>query len=98
MIWIILTFEEEFLFRRRRNPNQPYDWTTWDVPKKLPIGIAAFTSFIIGWIGAILCMSQVYYAGPIAALIPADLGLPVSVAWAALVYPVLRVSETRFFF
>lgn len=39
-------------------------------------------------------MSQVYYVGPIAALIPADLSLPVSAAWTALVYPMLRVSET----
>ena len=93
IIWIVLTFEEEFLFRRRLSPQMPYDWTLWNKPDRLPLGIAAFISFIIGWIGAILCMSQVYYVGPIAELIPADIGLPVAASWAALVYPPMRVSE-----
>jgi len=37
-------------------------------------------------------MSQVYYTGPIAKLIPGDIGLPVAASWTALVYPGLRVS------
>lgn len=84
--------EEEYLFRRRLQPLQPYDWTLWNAPSKLPIGIAAFIAFVVGWIGAILCMNQVYFVGPIAKLVPADMGLPVAAAWAGLGYPGLRVS------
>ena len=88
IIWITITLEEQLLFRRKRG----YNWSDWDQPKKLPIDIAAFLSFLVGWAGAILCMSQAYYVGPIAKMVPADMGLPISAAWAAVVYPGLRVS------
>ncbi|KAF9888256.1 hypothetical protein FE257_008825 [Aspergillus nanangensis] len=97
-IWIILTAQEEWLFRRRRNPEQPYDWSAWNNPSKLPLGLAAFAAFLIGWAGAILCMNQVYYIGPIAKLAgPADIGVPIGGAWAALVYPPLRYMELKRF-
>jgi purine-cytosine permease-like protein len=47
------------------------------------------------YIGAIVCMSQIYYVGPIAKMIPGDIGLPVAAAWTALCYPGLRVSAHR---
>ena len=61
-IWIAISLEEQLIFRRRRG----YDWAVWDDRSKLPVGIAAFTAFLIGWAGAILCMAQVWYIGPIA--------------------------------
>lgn len=61
-IWIAITLEEQLIFRTRRG----YDWTVWDDRSKLPIGIAAFIAFLVGWGGAILCMAQVWYIGPIA--------------------------------
>lgn len=98
-LWIVLTFEEEFIFRRSLRQlfklpgSAPYDWDAWHDASRLPVGIAAFTAFVIGWIGAILCMSQVYYVGPIAKMAgPADIGLPIAAAWGGLVYPPLRVS------
>lgn len=65
IIWVVTTIEEQLIFRWNRG----YDWEAWDDPRKLPVGVAAITSFLIGWAGAILCMYQVYYVGPIAALI-----------------------------
>ncbi|RDW91817.1 hypothetical protein BP5796_01211 [Coleophoma crateriformis] len=97
IIWIVITLQEEWLFRRRRNPTKPYDWAAWDNRNLLPMGIAAFTTFLIGWAAAILCMSQAYYIGPIAALVPADMGLPVAAAWSAIVYPPLRYMELKKF-
>jgi purine-cytosine permease-like protein len=92
IIWITITLEEQVIFRRTRG----YVWSDWDQPSKLPIGIAAFSSFLVGWAGAILCMSQAYYVGPIAKMVPADMGLPVAAAWTAIVYPGFRVkSHTR---
>lgn len=61
-IWIAITVEEQLIFRRTKG----YDWTVWADQRKLPIGIAALVAFVIGWVGAILSMSQLYYIGPIA--------------------------------
>lgn len=61
-IWIALTLEEQVIFRKRGG----YDWAVWDDRSKLPIGIAAFIAFLVGWGGAILCMAQAWYIGPIA--------------------------------
>ena len=73
-IWIAITIEEQVLFRRRGG----YDWTAWNQQEKLPVGIAAIVAFLIGWVGAILCMAQVWYIGPIAKAVGengADVGL-----------------------
>jgi len=61
-IWIAITLEEQLIFRRRTG----YDWTVWNSQDKLPVGIASLVAFLIGWAGAILCMAQVWYIGPIA--------------------------------
>ena len=61
-IWIAIILEEQIIFRRKTG----YDWTIWNQQSKLPIGIAALIAFLVGWAGAILCMAQVWYIGPIA--------------------------------
>lgn len=82
VIWLGITIEEQLLFRSefgfklgigskesRRGWGQGYDWTIWNSPEKLPLGIAALMAFLVGWAGAILCMAQVWYTGPIAGLV-----------------------------
>ncbi|KAL8735385.1 MAG: hypothetical protein Q9166_000930 [cf. Caloplaca sp. 2 TL-2023] len=82
IIWMGITLEEQFFFRSRfgirmgignkeskRGWGQSYEWTCWNQPEKLPHGIAAFIAFLVGWAGAILCMAQVWYIGPIAGLV-----------------------------
>lgn len=64
-IWMAILLEERFIFRRRSG----YNWSIWNDPGKLPLGIAGFVAFCIGWAGAILCMAQVWYIGPIAKLV-----------------------------
>ena len=93
MIWITMTFEDEYIFRRGR-----FDWEIWNRRDLLPHGWAALFAFCVGWVGAILCMYQTYFTGPIAALVGdgADLGLPVSLAWTAIVYPPARYLELKF--
>lgn len=73
-IWFGIILEEFFIFRWRSG----YDWTLWNKPSKLPIGIAAFIAFVVGWVGAILCMAQLWYIGPIAKLV-GDWGADVSI-------------------
>lgn len=94
-IWAAITIEEEFIFRRRRNG---YDWTAWNNPKLLPMGLAALAAFCIGWVGAVLGMWQTYFTGPMAKLVGygIDLGLPVGASWAALCYPPLRWLELKY--
>lgn len=48
ILFFVLTLEEEFIFRRKRGG---YNWDCWNKQKYLPIGIAAFTAFCIGWAG-----------------------------------------------
>ncbi len=65
-IWIALTVEEQVIFRRRRMGGDGYDWTSWNKREKLPVGVAALIAFLIGWVGAIMSMAQVWYIGPLA--------------------------------
>ncbi|KAI1372071.1 FAD/NAD(P)-binding domain-containing protein [Hypoxylon crocopeplum] len=94
IIWIVITLEEQVLFRKHKG----YDWEQWANKAYLPVGYAALTSFLVGWAGAIICMSQTYYVGPVAKMVGngADLGLPVGMSWAGLVYPPLRHLELKF--
>lgn len=95
-IFLTITLEEHLIFRR----NRKFDWDAWADPSRLPLGLAALAAFLIGWAGAIVCMDQVYYRGPIASLVGADgsdLGIWVGCSWAMLVYPVLRWIELENF-
>ncbi|MBE7181421.1 MAG: hypothetical protein INR71_09480 [Terriglobus roseus] len=58
VIWIAMTAEEEFIFRRRSG----YDWSVWNVQSALPIGGAALLSFLIGWAGAIVSRIREFVA------------------------------------
>jgi purine-cytosine permease-like protein len=97
-IWISITLEETYIFRRRRNPR--FEWKEWDKKEKLPIGLAALMAFVVGWAGAVVSMAQYFYVGPVARLVGvdgADLGNYVGVAAAALVFPPLRYWELKRF-
>jgi len=60
IMFFVLVLEEEMLFRRRRGG---YNWEAWNNQKKLPIGLAALTAFLIGWVGAVMGMYQNYFTG-----------------------------------
>ncbi|RDW62428.1 hypothetical protein BP6252_11861 [Coleophoma cylindrospora] len=95
IIWVITTLEEHLIFRRKSG----YDWEAWNTQSLLPVGYAAFVAFLVGWAGAVVCMDETYYIGPIAAMVGdygADLGLPVAMAWTGLVFPPLRYLELKY--
>lgn len=52
IMWLVIIFEEDLIFRRKIG----YDWTAWNKPQHLPMGIAATLAFMIGWGGAVLGM------------------------------------------
>ncbi|PYI29670.1 hypothetical protein BP00DRAFT_478717 [Aspergillus indologenus CBS 114.80] len=96
-IYLTIALEEHLLFRRVRGG---FDWDAWADRARLPLGLAALAAFLIGWAGAIVCMDQVWYVGPIAAMVGsdgADLGIWVGCSWAMLVYPPLRYLELKKF-
>jgi NCS1 nucleoside transporter family len=66
-IWIAIVLEEHLIFRKWMG--RGWDWEIWNDRTRLPLGVAAFVAFLVGWVGAILCMAQVWYVGPLAALI-----------------------------
>jgi len=60
-------------------------WSNGDKQEKLPVGLAAFAALCVGWVGAVLCMAQVYLVAPITKLVGehrVDMGHYVAVAWA----------------
>ena len=79
-VWIAITVEEHLLFRNGRvagGIGKGWNWEDWNTRENLPLGLAALVAFLIGWVGSILCMAQVWYHGPIAVLV-GDYGADVS--------------------
>lgn len=96
VIFVSIVFEEHVIFRRNRG----FDWSSWEDKKYLPVGAAAMTAFLVGWVGAIVGMYQVWYVGPIAKLvggIGADIGIWLGTGFTLLTFPPLRYLELRHF-
>jgi purine-cytosine permease-like protein len=87
---------EHFCFRR----GYAYDITAWNDPKKLPYNFAAFTVVCTGTVLAILCMSQVWYVGPIAFAVGnapygTDISWELALGATIMLYAPLRWLERR---
>lgn len=52
VIWLVIVAEEAYVFRR----GKVYEWDAVDNVQRLPMGLAAGASFVIGCVGAILGM------------------------------------------
>ncbi|KAJ5127175.1 hypothetical protein N7448_007954 [Penicillium atrosanguineum] len=90
MMFFCIILMEDILFRRRSG----YDWSSWNTPQQLPMGIAAGLAFAIGWAGAIVGMDQSYYGGPVAKLAHgADLGTWLGAGFTLVSFPPLRAVE-----
>lgn len=95
-IFLSIVLEEHLLFKR----NTPFDWTAWSNWRRLPLGIAAFSSFLAGWAGAITGMDQVWYQGPIGTMVGSngvDLGIWMGCGFTLVIYPPLRAMELGYF-
>lgn len=93
-IFITIVFEEHMIFRR----NKGFDWVSYEDKSKLPLGIAALISFLVGWVGPILGMYQVWWTGPVASKVGdagADLGIWLGIVITAVVFPPLRFVELK---
>jgi purine-cytosine permease-like protein len=93
-IFITIVLEEHTIFRRHVG----FDWTAWEDRKRLPLGIAALTAFLIGWVGPIVGMYQVWWTGPIARMLGdngGDVGVWLGIAFSGVTYPPLRYLELK---
>ncbi len=79
----------------RKNKFENYDPEIWDVPSRLPLGCAALGSSILSFGVVILCMSQVWFTGPIAKT-TGDLGFEVAFVFNLILYPPLRLLEIKY--
>lgn len=93
-LMVLIVLMEHLCFQRSLN----LDWARWEDKSYLPVGIAALAAFLLGWVGAVLGMYQVWYTGPLAARAgSADVGLWVGSGFTLVTYPPLRVLELRYF-
>ena len=94
----VIMIIEHFL-RRGKYPVEDYE-----TANKLPIGVAAIVSMVIGLAVTALGVSQVAFTGPIAKQLsdsfmaknefsPADIGFPLAVVATAILYIILRRIE-----
>ena len=96
--WLTIVLEEHLLFHVLQGV--PFDWTAWEDKRRLPLGIAALASFLVGWAGAIVGMWQEWYAGPVALKVGGyggDIGAWMAIAFTSVVYPPLRYMELKKF-
>lgn len=97
--FIVIVAEEHFIFRRKNGPLGGYDLDAYDMPSKLPLGIAGILSMCFGIAGAVVGMSEVWYTGPLGkmagAAYGADLGFELAAAFSAVTYPLLRALEIK---
>jgi purine-cytosine permease-like protein len=94
-LFVAIVLTEHFLFRK--NSFNSYRIEDWDIPSKLPIGIAALLSFLGGFGMVIPSMSQVWYTGPIAEAGTGDIGILTGAVVGAMIYAILRGLEKKTF-
>lgn len=78
----------------RKNDPDAYDAEVWNVPSRLPPGIAALGAGILSFGLVIPCMDQAWFVGPIAKT-TGDIGFEVAFGVSALLYTILRALEIR---
>lgn len=94
--YTIVLLLEHIVFRRQ---GKDYNLEDWNDHKKLPLGIAAVSSVVIGFGFALIGMNQVWFVGPLAKKIGdygGDIGFELATAFSFLSYLALRPLERRF--
>ncbi|KAK9468064.1 permease for cytosine/purines, uracil, thiamine, allantoin-domain-containing protein [Lipomyces arxii] len=89
-----ITLPEHFIFRGGFSGYVIEDYNT---PSKLPVGMSALFAFACGVAGATVGMYQPWWTGPLAALVPGDIGIELSFGFAAIAYIAARPLELKIF-
>lgn len=92
---VILLIEDQF-FRKKSG----YNLSEWNMPDKLPWGVAAVLALLVGYLaGGLPGMAQTWYIGPIAKEFGphgGDVGIYMSAVFTLVVYPVARIVEKKY--
>jgi NCS1 nucleoside transporter family len=64
-IFLMIVIEKDVLFNRGKG----YNWAAWEDKRKLRIGFAALTAFLVGYAGSVISMDQTWFVGPTAKLV-----------------------------
>lgn len=95
-----IALTEHFVFRGRRGSGYE-EVEEYDVPGRLPPGMAAVSAFGVGVVGAVLGMAQVWFTGPVGALcggeFGGDVGFELAFVFSAVTYAVFRVIERAYY-
>jgi len=91
----LIIFQEHLIFKRG-----VYDLDGWNDMAVMPWGLAAFFSWGVSIIMAVMGMSQEWYVGPIGlaaggAPYRANIGFELSIGTSLLLYPPLRYLERK---
>jgi len=92
-VYAVIIAAEHVIFRRNSWSN--YTVEDWNIPSKLPLGMAAVMSFLCSCGIIVPSMSQVWYTGPIAKTGSGDVGILTGSAVALLTYSIFRAVEKR---
>lgn len=92
----VIILLEDYIWRRKGG----YDLNAYNDKTKLPYGIAASISFVIGTVLSVLCMSQVWWVGPIASAIGGsesgtDISWMLAIVVCTLTYVPMRYLERK---
>ena len=81
---------EHYVFRH--NDAAAYDVSHWNIPNRLPSGIAAVGAGLCSFGLVVPCMAQAWFVGPIAKT-TGDIGFEVAFALSAILYVPFRALE-----
>ncbi|KAF8802510.1 NCS cytosine-purine permease [Phlegmacium glaucopus] len=91
-VYLTILMTEHLHFRK--NDASLYDVTAWNVPQRLPTGIAAVAAGVLSFAMLIPFMSQIWFTGPIART-TGDIGFEVAFVVSTLLYFLFRWIEIR---
>lgn len=90
----ILFIEDQWF--RRGHPDVGYNLAVWNQPNRLPLGAAAVTALLAGYLaGGVTGMAQTWWVGPIALKVGGDVGLYLTALITTVVYLPLRRLERK---
>jgi purine-cytosine permease-like protein len=95
--FFVILFSEHYIFREGNLAH--YDLDAWNVPSKMPIGIAALGAFLCGAAGWIVGMSETYYTGAVARLIGdagGDVANELALVFTTVSFIPLRMLEVKY--
>lgn len=93
-----IIFLEHVIFRKANFAN--YDLDGYNDPKRLPYGLAAGITFLVGVVCWVMGMKTTWYVGPLANLFgefPGDLAMEFTFVFTLVAYPPLRYTELKCF-